>query len=69
MFTKRKRQIFYLIERGLSSNEIGKELKISPITVDNHVAQMRKQVGAKNRQQLVSIVLRSGMKIFNKIST
>ncbi len=59
MFTKRKWQIFRLIEKGLSSTEIGKELNIHYTTVDNHVAAMRKKVGAKNRQQLVSIVMRN----------
>jgi DNA-binding CsgD family transcriptional regulator len=59
MFTKRQWQIYRCIEKGMTSVKIGKELGISPNTVDVLAARMRKKVGAKNRQEMVAIVINS----------
>lgn len=58
--TKREKQIVKLISKGLISEEIAKELKISQRTVDAHRANAMKGAGAKNSAHLVAMGFESG---------
>jgi DNA-binding CsgD family transcriptional regulator len=53
--TKREKQIVKLIAKGLISEEIAKELKISQRTVDAHRSNAMKKTGAKNSAHLVAM--------------
>ncbi|MCW1382897.1 helix-turn-helix transcriptional regulator [Novosphingobium sp. KCTC 2891] len=47
--TARQADCIALVAKGLSSKEIGRELGISPSTVDNHIATAMHQFGFANR--------------------
>ena len=49
----RQRQVMELAVAGLSSKEIGKRLKISSKTVENHRAWVMERIGARNLAELV----------------
>jgi two-component system response regulator FixJ len=53
----RQRQVMELAAAGLSSKEIGKRLKISSKTVENHRAWVMERIGARNLAELVRIAL------------
>jgi len=56
----RQRQVMNLAAAGLSSKEIGAELRISPKTVENHRAWVMSRMGARNVAELVRIAMRLG---------
>jgi len=51
--TLRQRQVMELAVAGLSSKEIGRQLKISSKTVENHRAWVMERIGARNLAELV----------------
>ena len=53
----RQRQVMELAVAGLSSKEIGKRLKISSKTVENHRAWVMERVGARNLAELVRMAM------------
>jgi DNA-binding CsgD family transcriptional regulator len=55
--TPRERVVLAQIARGLSSKEIGRDLDISPRTVEFHRTNLLKKIGAKNTADLVRKVL------------
>jgi FixJ family two-component response regulator len=57
--TKRERQVLQLIINGQSNKAAGRELGISPRTVEVHRARIMKNLGAKNTADLMRIVLTS----------
>jgi DNA-binding NarL/FixJ family response regulator len=59
--SKREREILRLLSHGLTNEEIGKELFISPETVRTHVRRAIAKLGAKTRTQAVAIALRKGL--------
>ncbi len=59
--TQRERQVMMLIARGLSTDEIARELTIGVATVRTHVYRVRCKLGARDRAQLVSFAYRSGI--------
>lgn len=59
--TQRERQVMLLIARGLSTDEIARELTIGVATVRTHVYRVRCKLGARDRAQLVSFAYRSGI--------
>jgi DNA-binding NarL/FixJ family response regulator len=59
--TPRERQVMLLIARGLSTDEIARELTIGVATVRTHVYRVRCKLGARDRAQLVSFAYRSGI--------
>jgi DNA-binding NarL/FixJ family response regulator len=59
--TQRERQVMLLIARGLSTDEIARELTIGVATVRTHVYRVRCKLGARDRAQLVSLAYRSGL--------
>ena len=59
--TDREREILRLVARGLSNEEIGAELFISPATVKTHLARIMSKLDAHDRAQLVVIAYESGL--------
>ncbi len=59
--TDREREILRLVARGLSNEEIGEELFISPATVKTHLARIMGKLDAHDRAQLVMIAYESGL--------
>lgn len=51
--TDREREILLLVARGLTNDEIGTELVISPATVKTHLARIMPKLDAHDRAQLV----------------
>ncbi|NDU71867.1 response regulator [Actinomadura sp. DSM 109109] len=59
--TGREREVLALIGRGLSNQEIGAELFISPATARTHVSRMLAKLGARDRAQLVVVAYQTGL--------
>lgn len=59
--TDREREILMLVARGLTNDEIGAELTISPATVKTHVARIMAKTDAHDRAQLVVSAYESGL--------
>ncbi|MEV0663174.1 response regulator [Actinomadura luteofluorescens] len=59
--TDREREVLALIGRGLSNQEIGAELFISPATARTHVSRTMAKLGARDRAQLVVIAYQTGL--------
>lgn len=56
--TARERDVLGLIAQGASNKEAGRELGISPRTIEVHRARIMEKLGAKNAADLMRIVLR-----------
>ena len=59
--TDREREILGLVARGLSNDEIGAELFISPATVKTHLARVMAKTSAHDRAGLVVFAYESGL--------
>jgi DNA-binding NarL/FixJ family response regulator len=59
--TQRERDVLRLLADGLSNEEIGKALFISPETVRTHVRKAMAKLDADTRTQAVAIGIRNGM--------
>lgn len=59
--TDREREILVLVARGLSNDEIGAELFISPATVKTHLARIMAKTDAHDRAQLVVFAYETGL--------
>jgi FixJ family two-component response regulator len=57
--TPREREVLQLIANGQSNKEAGRELGISPRTIEVHRARVMEKLGAKNTADLMRIVLTS----------
>jgi len=57
----REREVFVLVALGHTSKEIGKQLNISPSTVDVYRSRLMKKVGVTTRAELVQLALAHGM--------
>lgn len=57
--TPREREVLELISNGQSNKETGRELGISPRTVEVHRARVMDKLGARNTADLIRIVLTS----------
>ena len=56
----RQREVMELAVSGLSSNEIGMRLNISPKTVENHRAWVMERIGARNLADLIRKAMKIG---------
>ena len=56
--TRREREIADVIAAGLTNRQIADRLVLSHRTVENHIRNILKKLGAKSRQQIVDIVTR-----------
>lgn len=59
--TDREREILVLVARGLTNDEIGSDLFISPATVKTHLARIMAKLDAHDRAQLVVRAYESGL--------
>jgi two-component system response regulator FixJ len=56
--SQRQRQVMELAAVGLSSKEIGIQLRISPKTVDNHRSWVMERMGARNLADLIRMAMK-----------
>lgn len=59
--TGREREVLTLVAGGLSNDEIGEQLAVSPLTVKTHVNRTMAKLGARDRSQLVVVAYESGL--------
>ena len=55
----REREVLPLISNGQSNKEAGRELGISPRTIEVHRSRVMEKLGARNTADLMRIVLTS----------
>jgi DNA-binding NarL/FixJ family response regulator len=61
VLTQRERQVLALVGQGLSNDEIGAKLFLSPATARTHVSHAMAKLGARDRAQLVVIAYQTGL--------
>jgi DNA-binding NarL/FixJ family response regulator len=61
VLTEREREVLALVGRGMSNQEIGTELFLSPATARTHVSHAMGKLGARDRAQLVVIAYQTGL--------
>jgi DNA-binding NarL/FixJ family response regulator len=59
--TDREREVLTLVAAGLTNEEIGRRLYVSPATAKTHVSRAMGKLGARDRAQLVVIAYESGL--------
>jgi DNA-binding NarL/FixJ family response regulator len=59
--SERELDVLKLICKGMSNNEISKELNLSPRTIDGHRANLLEKTGAKNSANLVMFAVKHGL--------
>ncbi|MFI1355029.1 response regulator [Streptomyces sp. NPDC020898] len=59
--TDREREVLALVGRGLSNDEIGVRLLMSPLTAKTHVSRTMSKLGARDRAQLVVLAYEAGL--------
>lgn len=59
--TEREREVLALVGQGLTNEEIGKALYLSPLTAKTHVSRMMAKLLARDRVQLVVIAYETGL--------
>jgi FixJ family two-component response regulator len=57
--TRREREVLEQIAAGASNKEAGRQLGISPRTIEDHRANIMKKIGVKNAAELIRRVLNS----------
>lgn len=60
ILTKREREVFELLIKNNTTDEIAKKLKISDKTVRNHISNAMQKLGVKGRAGAVVELLRLG---------
>ncbi|RNC82723.1 MAG: helix-turn-helix transcriptional regulator [Phycisphaera sp.] len=61
--SKREIEVLALISRGLTTEEIAKELSRSPKTIEAHRSSVARKLGVKNRVQLAEIARKASLEI------
>jgi DNA-binding NarL/FixJ family response regulator len=61
VLTQREREVLALVGQGLSNDEIGAKLFLSPATARTHVSHAMGKLGARDRAQLVVIAYQTGL--------
>jgi DNA-binding NarL/FixJ family response regulator len=59
--TEREREVLALVAGGLSNDEIGRRLFMSPATAKTHVSRAMAKLGARDRAQLVMVAYETGL--------
>jgi DNA-binding NarL/FixJ family response regulator len=59
--TPRERDVIQMVARGLSTEEVARELTIGVATVRTHLYRVRTKLGVRDRAELVSLAYRSGL--------
>ena len=58
---KRERDVLDMVADGLSAQEIAEQINLSTRTVEWHMHQAMRKLGAKNRVQAVVLAIRNGL--------
>ena len=58
---KRERDVLDLVADGLSAQDIAEKINLSDRTVEWHISQAMRKLGAKNRVQAVVLAIRDGL--------
>jgi DNA-binding NarL/FixJ family response regulator len=61
VLTQREREVLALVGQGLSNDEIGAQLFLSPATARTHVSRAMVKLAARDRAQLVVIAYQTGL--------
>ncbi|MCX4903015.1 response regulator transcription factor [Streptomyces sp. NBC_00878] len=61
VLTDREREVMALVAAGLSNEEIGRQLIMSPLTAKTHVSRAMTKLGARDRAQLVVLAYETGL--------
>ncbi|RBL85465.1 DNA-binding response regulator, partial [Streptomyces cavourensis] len=61
VLTGREREVMALVAAGLSNEEIGRRLIMSPLTAKTHVSRTMTKLGARDRAQLVVLAYETGL--------
>ena len=56
-FTGREKEVLYFLSEGLSNNQIGDKLHLSPRTVEKHVSSLLRKTDTSNRAELVRFTM------------
>lgn len=59
--TTREREVVRMVARGMSTEEVARELVIGEATVRTHVYRVRTKLGVRDRAELVSLAYRTGL--------
>ncbi len=59
--TEREREVLALVGRGLSNEEIARELLLSPATARTYVSRLLTKLGARDRARLVVLAYETGL--------
>jgi DNA-binding NarL/FixJ family response regulator len=59
--TTREREVIRMVARGMSTEEVARELIIGEATVRTHVYRVRTKLGVRDRAELVSLAYRTGL--------
>ena len=61
VLTEREREVLALVGQGLTNDEIGRKLFLSPLTAKTHVSRIMSKLLARDRVQLVVVAYESGL--------
>ena len=61
VLTEREREVLGLVGLGLTNDEIGRELFLSPLTAKTHVSRIMSKLLARDRVQLVVVAYETGL--------
>lgn len=59
--TPREREVTRMVARGMSTDEVARELIIGEATVRTHLYRVRTKLGVRDRAELVSLAYRTGL--------
>jgi len=61
VLTEREREVLGLVGQGLTNDEIGRRLFLSPLTAKTHVSRIMAKLAARDRVQLVVVAYETGL--------
>lgn len=61
VLTEREREVLALVGQGLTNDEIGRRLFLSPLTAKTHVSRIMSKLAARDRVQLVVVAYETGL--------
>ena len=61
VLTDREREVLGLVGRGLTNDEIGRSLFLSPLTAKTHVSRIMSKLAARDRVHLVVVAYETGL--------
>lgn len=61
VLTEREREVLGLVGQGLTNDEIGRSLFLSPLTAKTHVSRIMSKLLARDRVQLVVVAYETGL--------